>query len=137
MYSTRRHQEDDFSDLLLILVENSILTRRQLSIIIRRLKKEEPPKNITAGAYYRQVKQCRKKIKEIIYTLILLRVLQVFDNTMNSALERIMIQMVALTTLDRRTNNVTDTIISQNEVEVNLDEIFSVLENVIMRLVNI
>jgi hypothetical protein len=134
LYSTRQHQEDDFSDLLLILVENSILTRRQLSIIIRRLKKEEPPKTITAGAYYRQVKQCRKKIKEIIYTLILLRVLQVFDNTMNSALERI---MVALTTLDRRTNNVTDTIISQNEVEVNLDEIFSVLENVIMRLVNI
>lgn len=137
MYSTRRYQEDDFSDLLLILVENSILTRRQLSIIIRRLKKEEPPKNISAGAYYRQVKQCRKKIKKIIYTLILLRVLQVFDNTMNSALERIMIQMVALTTLDRRTNDITDTIISQNEVEVNLDEIFSVLENVIMRLVNI
>lgn len=137
MYSTQRHQEDDFSDLLLILVENSILTRRQLSIIIRRLKKEGPPKNISAGAYYRQVKQCRKKIKEIIYTLILLRVLQIFDNTMNSALERIMIQMVDLTTLDRRTNNVTDTIISQNEAEVNLDEIFSVLENVIMRLINI
>lgn len=137
MYSTRQHQEDDFNDLLLILVENSILTRRQLSIIIRRLKKEEPPKNISAGAYYRQVKQCRKKIKEIIYTLILLRVLQVFDNTMNSALERIIVQIAALSLLDRKTDNVTDTIISQNEDEVNLGRIFSVLENVIMRLVNI
>ena len=137
MCSTRQYQEDDFSDLLLILVENSILTRRQLSIIIRRLKKEGPPKNISAGAYYRQIKQCRKKIKEIIYTLILLRILQVFDNTMNSALERIIVQMATLSSLDRGTNNVTDTIISQNEDEMNLGQIFSVLENVIMRLVNI
>jgi hypothetical protein len=137
LYSTRQHQEDDFSDLLLILVENSILTRRQLSIIIRRLKKEEPPKNISTGAYYRQVKQCRKKIKEIIYTLILLRVLQVFDNTMNSALERITVQIAALSLLDQRTDNVTNMIISQHEDKTNLDGIFSVLENVIMRLVNI
>lgn len=76
-------------------------------------------------------------MKEIIYTLILLRVLQVFDNTMNSALERIIVQMATLSSLDRGTNNVTDTIISQNEDEMNLGQIFSVLENVIMRLVNI
>lgn len=63
--------------------------------------------------------------------------MQVFDNTMNSALERIIVQMATLSSLDRETNNVTDTIISQNEDEMNLGQIFSVLENVIMRLVNI
>lgn len=63
--------------------------------------------------------------------------MQVFDNTMNSALERIIVQMATLSSLDRETNNVTDTIISQNEDEMNLGRIFSVLENVIMRLVNI
>ncbi len=56
---------------------------------------------------------------------------------MNSALERIIVQMATLSSLDRETNNVTDTIISQNEDEMNLGQIFSVLENVIMRLVNI
>ncbi len=138
MYSTGQYQEDNFNDLLLTLIENSVLTRRQLSIINRRLRKSGPPKNISTGAYYRQVKQCRKRIKEVIYTIILLRALQVFDDTMNISLERIIAQM-AIVIMDQR-NDVTDSnevIASHDKHEVNFSEVISMLENVVTRLINL
>ncbi len=133
-----QYQEDNFNDLLLTLIENSVLTRRQLSIINRRLRKSGPPKNISTGAYYRQVKQCRKRIKEVIYTIILLRALQVFDDTMNISLERIIAQM-AIVIMDQR-NDVTDSnevIASHDKHEVNFSEVISMLENVVTRLINL
>jgi hypothetical protein len=139
LYSTGQYQEDNFNDLLLTLIENSVLTRRQLSIINRRLKKSGPPKNISTGAYYRQVKQCRKRIKEVIYTIILLRALQVFDDTMNITLERIIAQMATLVIMDRG-NDITDSnemIVSHDKHEMNFREVISVLENVVTRLVNL
>lgn len=139
MYSTGQYQEDNFNDLLLTLIENSVLTRRQLSIINRRLKKSGPPKNISTGAYYRQVKQCRKRIKEVIYTIILLRALQVFDDTMNITLERIIAQMATFVIMDRG-NDITDSnemIVSHDKHEMNFREVISVLENVVTRLVNL
>jgi len=138
LYSTGQYQEDNFNDLLLTLIENSVLTRRQLSIINRRLRKSGPPKNISTGAYYRQVKQCRKRIKEVIYTIILLRALQVFDDTMNISLERIIAQM-AIVIMDQR-NDVTDSnevIASHDKHEVNFSEVISMLENVVTRLINL
>ncbi len=134
-----QYQEDNFNDLLLTLIENSVLTRRQLSIINRRLRKSGPPKNISTGAYYRQVKQCRKRIKEVIYTIILLRALQVFDDTMNISLERIIAQMATLVIMDQR-NDVTDSnevIASHDKHEVNFSEVISMLENVVTRLINL
>jgi hypothetical protein len=139
LYSTGQYQEDNFNDLLLTLIENSVLTRRQLSIINRRLKKSGPPKNISTGAYYRQVKQCRKRIKEVIYTIILLRALQVFDDTMNITLERIIAQMATFVIMDRG-NDITDSnemIVSHDKHEMNFREVISVLENVVTRLVNL
>ena len=133
-----QYQEDNFNDLLLTLIENSVLTRRQLSIINRRLRKSGPPKNISTGAYYRQVKQCRRRIKEVIYTIILLRALQVFDDTMNISLERIIAQM-AIVIMDQR-NDVTDSnevIASHDKHEVNFSEVISMLENVVTRLINL
>jgi len=138
LYSTGQYQEDNFNDLLLTLIENSVLTRRQLSIINRRLRKSGPPKNISTGAYYRQVKQCRRRIKEVIYTIILLRALQVFDDTMNISLERIIAQM-AIVIMDQR-NDVTDSnevIASHDKHEVNFSEVISMLENVVTRLINL
>ena len=134
-----QYQEDNFNDLLLTLIENSVLTRRQLSIINRRLRKSGPPKNISTGAYYRQVKQCRKRIKEVIYTIILLRALQVFDGTMNIALERIIAQIATLVVMDRR-NDITNSdemMASHDKHEMNFSEVISVLENVVTRLINL
>jgi hypothetical protein len=139
LYSTGQYREDDFSDLLLTLIENSVLTRRQLSIINRRLRKSGPPKNISTGAYYRQVKQCKKRIKEVIYTIILLRALQVFDDTMNITLERIIAQVTTLVVMDRR-NDITDLnemIVSHDKDEMNFSGVISVLENVVTRLINL
>src|SRR5437867_11422728 len=103
------------------------------------LRKSGPPKNISTGAYYRQVKQCRKRIKEVIYTIILLRALQVFDDTMNITLERIIAQMVTLVVMDRG-NDITDSdeiLVLHDKHEMNFSEVVSVLENVITRLINI
>ena len=52
---------------------NSLFTPRQLSIILNQVKGGGKPENISSGAYYRQVKQCRKKINSVLYSMVLLQ----------------------------------------------------------------
>ena len=60
-------------------IENSIFTKKQTSIIYNKLLHEKRAGNISAGAYYRQLGQCRNKVKRTVYTLLLLRLLNVVD----------------------------------------------------------
>jgi len=55
------------------IVANSLFTRRQLSIISNRLQGGGKAENISSGAYYRQVKQCRDKVAAVLYSMILLQ----------------------------------------------------------------
>jgi hypothetical protein len=55
------------------LVANSLFTPRQLSIISKKLQGGGRAPNISSGAYYRQVKQCRDKISAVLYSMILLQ----------------------------------------------------------------
>ncbi len=55
------------------IIENSIFTSRQISIILNLQKGDGKPKNISSGAYYRQVKQCRKKLSSLLYSIVLLQ----------------------------------------------------------------
>jgi hypothetical protein len=55
------------------LLANSLFTPRQLSIILTYTRGAGRPKSISSGAYYRQVKQCRKKINSILFSIILLQ----------------------------------------------------------------
>lgn len=55
------------------IVANSLFTPRQLDIISKRLQGGGRAQNISSGAYYRQVKQCRDKVSAVLYTMILLQ----------------------------------------------------------------
>ena len=59
------------------LIENSIFTSKQIEIIYNNKKIEKNPINISRGAYYRQVKQSKTKIKRLYYSIILLSTLDV------------------------------------------------------------
>ena len=55
------------------IVANSIFTPRQLSIILNHLTGRGKPENISSGAYYRQLKQCRKKVYSLLLSMVLLQ----------------------------------------------------------------
>ena len=53
------------------IIENSLFTNRQIQIIYNIYNNKKRTDNITSGAYYREVKQCRDKIRKLYYTFIL------------------------------------------------------------------
>jgi hypothetical protein len=79
--------------LFLKIIEKSTFTNRQIQIIYNILNKESRPKEISSGAYYREVKQCKAKIRRLYYSLILLGLMGIINNeqliTLNLVVERI------------------------------------------------
>ncbi|HZC50234.1 MAG TPA: hypothetical protein VE244_14375 [Nitrososphaeraceae archaeon] len=75
------------------IIVNSLFTKKQIDIISKRLNNAERPKNITSGAYYRQIKQCREKVRRLLYSLLLLKSLALIDNQTFLAIERISEQL--------------------------------------------
>jgi hypothetical protein len=75
------------------IIVNSLFTKKQIDIISKRLNNAERPKNLTSGAYYRQIKQCREKVRRLLYSLLLLRSLALIDNQTFLAIERISEQL--------------------------------------------
>jgi hypothetical protein len=61
------------STLYTQIVANSIFTPRQLSIIRNQLTGRGKPEGISSGAYYRQLKQCRKKVYSLLFSMVLLQ----------------------------------------------------------------
>lgn len=61
------------NNLYAYLIANSLFTPRQLSIISKKLQGSGRAPNISSGAYYRQVKQCRDKVNAVLYSMILLQ----------------------------------------------------------------
>jgi hypothetical protein len=70
---TMTNLESNSNYLYSYLVENSLFTPRQISIISKRLQGGGRARNISSGAYYRQVKQCKDKVSAVLYTMILLQ----------------------------------------------------------------
>ncbi|MFZ0695856.1 MAG: hypothetical protein WAM88_01815 [Nitrososphaeraceae archaeon] len=75
------------------IIKKSLFTDRQISIIYKRVKSHSAVENISPGAYYRQLKQCRLKIKATLYSILLLRLCGALDNQAMVALERITTQL--------------------------------------------
>jgi hypothetical protein len=71
----------------------SLFTSRQMSIIYKRAIKQSNQENISAGAYYRQLKQCRLKIKSVLYSVLLLRLCGAIDNEAINTLEKLALQL--------------------------------------------
>jgi hypothetical protein len=80
-------------DVYTHIIVNSLFTKKQIDIISKRLNNAERPKNMTSGAYYRQIKQCREKVRRLLYSLLLLRLLAAIDNQALVAIERISTQL--------------------------------------------
>ena len=119
-------KEYNFSYFLSILVKNSMLTPRQVSIIYKKLDKGKSPINISSGAYYRQVKQCKDKVRQIIYSIILLRLMGVLDERIYTILDQLNAQFAQISLVcDQRPG------ISQ---EIYTKKLLPVLEDVITKL---
>ena len=75
------------------LVANSLFTPPQISIISKRLQSSGKPENISSGAYWRQVRQCREKVMAVLYSAILLQSTGVLQPEALSALSRMAEQL--------------------------------------------
>jgi hypothetical protein len=117
-------QGSNFNILYAYIVANSLFTPRQLSIISNQLKGGCKPEKISSGAYYRQVKQCRKKVVSILYSMILLQSI----GTVHSE---------ALTTLNKLAEQLTVIFASESSdtmSRLNVDDVISVINEVIKRV---
>jgi hypothetical protein len=75
------------------ITANSLFTNRQIDIISKRLASERTIENISSGAYYRQVKQCKIKITRLLYSIILLYSINALDEEAFHILERLASQL--------------------------------------------
>jgi len=75
------------------IIENSLFTKRQFSIILKGLNKIDFQENISSGAYYRQIKQCRRKIIRILYSIIMLEYIEAIDPQTLDMLNRVSTQL--------------------------------------------
>jgi hypothetical protein len=81
------------NSFLVELQRKSSFTDRQLSIIYNRMANHSSRENISAGAYYRQLKQCRTKIKSLLYSILLLRLCGALDGEAIITLDKIALQL--------------------------------------------
>ncbi len=114
----------NYTSILNHFVVNSILTEKQTSIIYNRIMKSRPSKKMTSGAYYRQLGQCRMKIRKIVYTLLLLRLFSVLDVGTFSVLDQLNNQLNVM--LNKRSDEIDTTTISN---------VISLVDDVIAKLV--
>ena len=105
-------------------IENSIFTKKQTSIIYNKILHEKRAGSISAGAYYRQLGQCRNKVKRTIYTLLLLRLLNVVDVETFAILNQLNDQLNVI--LNKPSDEIDNSTLSN---------VISLMDNVIRKLV--
>jgi len=105
-------------------IENSIFTKKQTSIIYNKILHEKRAGNISAGAYYRQLGQCRNKVKRTVYTLLLLRLLNVVDVETFEILNQLNDQLNVI--LNKPSDEIDNSTLSN---------VISLMDNVIRKLV--
>lgn len=113
-----------YSVFLNHFIANSIFTEKQTSIIYNKVLKSKPSKNMTSGAYYRQLGQCRMKTRKVVYTLVLLRLLSVVDTETFSVLDKL--------------NNQLNVMLKRSSDEIDattLGNVISLIDDVISKLV--
>ena len=107
------------------LVANSLFTPRQLSIISKKLQGSGRTEKISSGAYYRQVKQCRKKITSVLYTMILLQSIGIVQLEAPTTLSKLAGQLAVIFASERSSDTTTG---------LNVDDVISVINEVIKRM---
>lgn len=127
MYSTENNIDLEFNDLFNALIEKNLFTKKQISIIYNKFN--IPTSNISknrlsAGAYYRQIKQCRKKYDQLIYTLVIFRLLNFIDNSTMETIESIIKQLEKISQHD----------IHHNSTDLVPNDIIIVIEKIIRKI---
>lgn len=128
MYSTEEKIGLEFNDLLNILIKKNLFTKKQISIIYNKFNNpisNVSKNNLSAGAYYRQIKQCRKKYDQLIYTLVLFRLLNFIDNSTMETIQSIITQLEKISHND----------LNHNSTKIVPNDIIVVIEK-IMRKIN-
>jgi hypothetical protein len=128
MYSTEEKAGVEFNDLLNILIKKNLFTKKQISIIYNKFNNpisNVSKNNLSAGAYYRQIKQCRKKYDQLIYTIVLFRLLNFIDNSTMETIQSIITQLEKISHND----------INHNSTKIVPNDIIIVIEK-IMRKIN-
>lgn len=123
MYSTENNRGLEFNDLFNALIEKNLFTKKQISIIYNKFNIPIPniSKNgLSAGAYYRQIKQCRKKYDQLIYTLVIFRLLNFIDNSTMETIESIIKQLEKISQHDIHHNS---TYLVPNDIIIVIEKI--------------
>jgi hypothetical protein len=107
------------------LVANSLFTPRQLSIISKKLQGGGRTEKISSGAYYRQVKQCRKKITSVLYSMILLQSMGIVQLEAPATLSKLAEQLGVIFDSERN---------SDTTRRLNVDDVIPVINEVIKRM---
>lgn len=106
------------------LVANSLFTPRQLTIISNQLNKRGRAQNISSGAYYRQVKQCRDKVAGVLYSVLLLQSTGVLQPEALATLARLAEQLSVILSAD--SSDIID--------ETRLADVISVMDTLVKRM---
>jgi hypothetical protein len=93
------------------ILQKSVFTNRQISIIYKRAINQSKRENISAGAYYRQLKQCRLKIRSVLYSILLLRLYGVLDDQAINTLDKIALQLGVMSQASGTNDTVNDQLV--------------------------
>ena len=116
MYSTNGSIRKKNFYLFDKIIEKSLFTNRQISIIYNKSSGGKIHKRISSGAYYRQIKQCKAKIESLLYSVLLLRSLNIIDNKTMDVIESVVIQLNSLS--ENNENDITYNNIPNDVIDV-------------------
>ncbi len=119
------NKEDINNIFLSKLVEKSLFTPRQIQIIYNFKNKEKRLKEISSGAYYREVSQSKIKLRKLFYSILLLNLINVMNND----------QVIALNSLLDKLRILENNHIKYHDKEIN--RVINVIEDVINKIINI
>jgi hypothetical protein len=117
--------QSNSSTVYAYLLANSLFTPRQLSIISKRLQRDAMTEKISSGAYYRQVKQCRRKVFSILYSMILLQSTGIVQLETSTTLNRLAEQLAVIFASEGNSD-------IPSRLEIN--DVISVIDGVVKRM---
>jgi hypothetical protein len=123
MYSTSNYGDLQFNHLLSLLIKKNLFTQRQISIIYNKTNNRIFKNKISSGAYYRQIKQCKRKYDQFIYTILLFRLLNLIDSNTINILESIVNQI----------GNISHQNLNSNSYITNSYDIIEVIDEIIKK----
>lgn len=118
--------EIQYNDIIRHIITNSLFTERQIYILYNKSSGRSPPDGISKGAYYRQLKQSQQKVIGILYSLIILRYLNMIDEGTFHTIE------VILDNTSHLMESIKRDMISQNDSR----NVISLVDEIIQKLIH-